>query len=353
MATSALRSSVVGGARRPRWRCRRWRRPPRRARRARPGAELVEQPLGDRHGLRAVGEPSSRTANSSPPRRATGVLRAHAAREAARERDEQLVAVRVAEPVVDRLEVVEVDEEHGDVAGRRARSDERVARRSRNSTRLARPVSGSCRARCTASAWLRALVSASDACSANARSTSRSDSAYGRPSARCATSRAPPSGSSCSTTDSTAGDRRARPRRREPVVEAHAGGLRAEQLGRTAGDRADRVREVAAVHDRALDLREPLEQRLSLTLVFEYGERAQGEGQHARHRPQQRHLLARELLLRVARDQQHSGVSSAAARHSHGPTPGTSIAPPLRPPRRAPACGTSSAKPIDARRRHR
>ena len=66
------------------------------------------------------------TANSSPPRRAAVSVGTEAALEALGDGDEQEVAGRVAEAVVDRLEVVEVDEEHGEVAVRAGDPRERV-----------------------------------------------------------------------------------------------------------------------------------------------------------------------------------------------------------------------------------
>ena len=53
-------------------------------------------------------------ANSSPPRRATVSLAAAGSRQAPADVDEQLVAGAVAEAVVDDLEAVEVEEQHGD-----------------------------------------------------------------------------------------------------------------------------------------------------------------------------------------------------------------------------------------------
>ena len=52
-------------------------------------------------------------ANSSPPEAGGGVPGAHGLLEAAGGLDEQFVARLVADGVVDRLEAVEVDEEHG------------------------------------------------------------------------------------------------------------------------------------------------------------------------------------------------------------------------------------------------
>ena len=73
----------------------------------------------------------TRMANSSPPRRAATSSGAQAQPEPLADRAQERVAGRVAEGVVDELEVVEVDEEHdrdrarglrvGDAARRRAR----------------------------------------------------------------------------------------------------------------------------------------------------------------------------------------------------------------------------------------
>ena len=113
---------VVGGvARAPRWRRRCWR------------VTCTWLPLSVNGWLIAVASRSSsslrpsgpaacsiRMANSSPPSRAT-VSAARAQREEPLRRgDQQPVALRVAEAVVDPLEVVEVEEEHRDRMGLRA-----------------------------------------------------------------------------------------------------------------------------------------------------------------------------------------------------------------------------------------
>ena len=92
-----------------------------------------------------------------------------AALEPARDGDQQLVADLVAERVVDELEAVEVEEQHGRGSGRGARRwARRIAwsRRSRNSTRFGRPVSASCSAsccrRCSASLAVRDVGLAAD-----------------------------------------------------------------------------------------------------------------------------------------------------------------------------------------------
>ena len=59
---------------------------------------------------------SQTTRNSSPPSRATVSDGPHGVVQPRRERDEQLVAGRVAHRVVDELELVEVGEQHGDRA---------------------------------------------------------------------------------------------------------------------------------------------------------------------------------------------------------------------------------------------
>ena len=86
---------------------------------------------------------SSSTANSSPPKRAAVSRAADAARRAGGDLEQHLVPGGVAEAVVDRLEVVEVEEDDG--AGRAARGGARAIAwrtRSTNSARLARPGHG-------------------------------------------------------------------------------------------------------------------------------------------------------------------------------------------------------------------
>ena len=70
---------------------------------------------------------SHRTANSSPPKRATVSLGRSSAAQARADRAQQLVAGVVAERVVDDLEVVEVEEEQREAAAPRRRRAERVA----------------------------------------------------------------------------------------------------------------------------------------------------------------------------------------------------------------------------------
>ena len=105
---------------------------------------------------------SSSTANSSPPKRAAVSVARMLVAAGCATSHEHLVAGGVAEAVVDRLEVVEVDEDD-----RRARAASRRARaaacrtRSANSARLARPVTGSWKAwwaSCSSNA-LRSLTS--------------------------------------------------------------------------------------------------------------------------------------------------------------------------------------------------
>ena len=115
-----LHEQLLGGQLRGRRRTSRrrcWRRPcPRRGRRARPGRPR-RPPRAGSPATSSAPSSSMRgriTANSSPPRRAsTSVRRSRVAHRLADARD-QLVADRVAERVVDVLEVVEVDREHGD-----------------------------------------------------------------------------------------------------------------------------------------------------------------------------------------------------------------------------------------------
>ena len=87
---------------------------------------------------------SSSTANSSPPKRAAVSLARMLSLQAARDLDQHLIAGGVAEAVVDRLEVVEVHEDHGHARRRRGSARAAACRtRSAKSARLARPVTGS------------------------------------------------------------------------------------------------------------------------------------------------------------------------------------------------------------------
>ena len=85
--------------------------------------------------------PSRSTANSSPPKRATVSPDFEDRHQPCRDRDEELVAGGVPEAVVDELEVVEVEEQHGDLARRRAARLKAWSTRSWNSDLLGRPVS--------------------------------------------------------------------------------------------------------------------------------------------------------------------------------------------------------------------
>ena len=118
-------------------------------------AQVVEQPQGeaDRADLVAAGAPTS-TANSSPPSRAatSSLGRMWPSRSATP--IEQLVADRVAEAVVDGLEVVEVDEQHAGATPLPAHRGGSFTS-SANIVRLARPVSASW------SAWWRRSCSSS------------------------------------------------------------------------------------------------------------------------------------------------------------------------------------------------
>ena len=102
-------------------------------------AEPLEQPLGDVDRLAARRRPSSRSANSSPPSRASVSLGRMTSLKRCRDLLEQLVAGVVTEAVVDLLEAVEIDEQHRE--RRRCERAERASAwssRSRNSARLAR-----------------------------------------------------------------------------------------------------------------------------------------------------------------------------------------------------------------------
>ena len=87
----------------------------------------------------------SRIANSSPPRRAS-VSPGAAPRQARRDLAQQVVAVGVTERVVDLLEAVEVDEEHGELGVGALGAASARSRRSLSSARLGSPVSASCMA---------------------------------------------------------------------------------------------------------------------------------------------------------------------------------------------------------------
>ncbi len=75
---------------------------------------------------RSPGRPSHSSANSSPPMRASVSLSATSGAEPQRDLAEQLVAALVAERVVDELEAVDVEHEHGDRAAVARGERERV-----------------------------------------------------------------------------------------------------------------------------------------------------------------------------------------------------------------------------------
>ena len=107
-------------------------------------AQRIEDPVGDRQRVRrGPRSSSSRTANSSPPSRAARSPVADARPEPVGDGDQQPVAGRVAERVVDDLEVVEVEEQDDRHVPVAAASRAASSTRSRNRLRFARPVSGS------------------------------------------------------------------------------------------------------------------------------------------------------------------------------------------------------------------
>ena len=86
---------------------------------------------GDRRRLAARSISSQRIANSSPPSRATVSAGRSDAAQALGDRDEQHVAGGVAEGVVDELEAVEVEAQHGERAARARRGGEARGRAGR------------------------------------------------------------------------------------------------------------------------------------------------------------------------------------------------------------------------------
>jgi hypothetical protein len=78
--------------------------------------QAVEDPAGDRRRRVGVGDPLQQHAELVAAEAGRGVGRAQAALEAPGRGHQQLVAGGVAEAVVDVLEVVQVDEQHGQVA---------------------------------------------------------------------------------------------------------------------------------------------------------------------------------------------------------------------------------------------
>ena len=67
----------------------------------------------------------SNTANSSPPRRA-GVARSGGGADPVGDRLQELVTDSVSERIVDRLEIVEIDEQHDNRIGLRSSDPQRV-----------------------------------------------------------------------------------------------------------------------------------------------------------------------------------------------------------------------------------
>ena len=76
--------------------------------------ERGEDPLGDHHDVLGPVEAVEQDGELVAAEARDGVARAHARAQALGDRDQQLVADRVAERVVDGLEVVDVDEQDGD-----------------------------------------------------------------------------------------------------------------------------------------------------------------------------------------------------------------------------------------------
>ena len=148
IATSASRSSSGGARRGRRARCRSTPRRTARGRRGGTGAARSRMRSAITVASRGVaarraGPRTRRRPGGRRCRRGAGPL------QAARDRA-AVVAGEVAQGVVDELEAVEVQEQHGR-AGRRcgaARGGSPASRRSRNSTRFGRPVSASCSASC-------------------------------------------------------------------------------------------------------------------------------------------------------------------------------------------------------------
>ena len=97
--------------------------------------------------MRRVRRRAVMTANSSPPRRATRSSPRRDAVEPQRDVADQLVADRVAERVVDVLEMVEVDVEHRGGRSAGLTSAMTVSSRSPKKLRFGSPHSGSCSAR--------------------------------------------------------------------------------------------------------------------------------------------------------------------------------------------------------------
>ena len=106
--------------------------------------ELREDAAGHARGLAGVGDVREADDELVAAEARRGVLVPQAVREPLGNRRQQQVADRVAERVVDVLEAVEIEEQHGDLAvaaGARGRSPARRDRRT--SVRLGSPVSAS------------------------------------------------------------------------------------------------------------------------------------------------------------------------------------------------------------------
>ncbi len=110
-AAGSWRGPTPGSSRR----CRCWPTPSPRRARARTAPRTPRLPVRRApRAWRSSARSSHSTTNSSPPKRAIVSCARTVAQQATAHRDEQLVAGLVAESVVDELEAVEVDEQHGD-----------------------------------------------------------------------------------------------------------------------------------------------------------------------------------------------------------------------------------------------
>ena len=123
--------------------------------------QRADDPLGGLDGRGVLVTSSTQDRELVAAQAGDRVARRSAHPAGARRRPQQRVAGEVTEPVVDRLEVVEVEEQHGSVAAALAADDSACSTRSMKSARLASPVSGSWNAWCRScsSASLRAVTS--------------------------------------------------------------------------------------------------------------------------------------------------------------------------------------------------
>ena len=260
-----------------------------------------------------------------------------------RDRDQQLVAARVAERVVDRLEAVEVDEQHADHAVR--------ARRAL--LRLAQPVQEQ---RAVGEVGERIVQRAVDRVGMILRVGQREAGVLGEgdedvalvgvvaaalgtggDGEQAAGHAVPGHRSAHQATDALGGQRRigdvavldhvkrqcsdvgplgkpAHARAVRLIHEARGGhetkqrrillveqpqrdDLVADQFAGADDDRVEQRLEVGAAHDRALDLRQPLEQRLTASQGADELQRAHGLGQCPGHPAQQSRLLDVERLV--------------------------------------------------------